>query len=261
MRSFFSRLATIPIDSLTNNETKLIEYIKIHSKEIVKTNMKIERLAQEVGTGYSAIYALLKKLRFQGYKDFSMALANDQEESEYALQDGDEEITTGYISVIRKNHNLIEKRSLFNTLNYIRSAKRIFVCNWENILISPAIELSNYFYRCGFNTHLLDADQETVQERVSTSGSDDLFVFYTKYADSTRLRDIIRQINKSGAKVVVISGKTFEEKNRPEIDVAHYLLVDTELERGLESNFSKSVPFHYFNDLLIFHYNNKYLNK
>jgi DNA-binding MurR/RpiR family transcriptional regulator len=129
MRSFFGRLATLPAEAITNNETKLINYIKTHSKEIVKTNMKIEKLAQEVGTGYSAIYALLKKLRFHGYKDFSLALANDYETEEYDIRDGDEEISTGYINVIRKNHNLIEKRSLFDTLNYMRSAKRIFVCN------------------------------------------------------------------------------------------------------------------------------------
>jgi DNA-binding MurR/RpiR family transcriptional regulator len=203
MRSFFGRLATLPAEAITNNETKLINYIKTHSKEIVKTNMKIEKLAQEVGTGYSAIYALLKKLRFHGYKDFSLALANDYETEEYDIRDGDEEISTGYINVIRKNHNLIEKRSLFDTLNYMRSAKRIFVCNWENVLLSPAIELSNHFYRYGFNTHLLDSDQETIDERISTADSEDLFIFFTKYGNSSRLKQAISDAKDKNAKVIV----------------------------------------------------------
>lgn len=259
MRSFFGRLATLPAEAITNNETKLINYIKTHSKEIVKTNMKIEKLAQEVGTGYSAIYALLKKLRFHGYKDFSLALANDYETEEYDIRDGDEEISTGYINVIRKNHNLIEKRSLFDTLNYMRSAKRVFVCNWENVLLSPAIELSNHFYRYGFNTHLLDSDQETIDERISTADSEDLFIFFTKYGNSSRLKQAISDAKDKNAKVIVISGKSLDKKSNVKIDVIHYLFVDTEMERGLEANFSKSVPFHYFIDLLIYHYNNKYV--
>jgi hypothetical protein len=152
MRSFFGRLATLPAEAITNNETKLINYIKTHSKEIVKTNMKIEKLAQEVGTGYSAIYALLKKLRFHGYKDFSLAL----------------------------------------------------VCNWENVLLSP-------------------------------------------------MRKIKTQ------KWSWFQGNRWTKKSNVKIDVIHYLFVDTEMERGLEANFSKSVPFHYFIDLLIYHYNNKYV--
>lgn len=257
MRSFFSKLSTLDESSLTNNEKKLVAYIKEHSSDIVETNMKIEKLAQEISTGYSAIYTLLKKLRFQGYKDFLMSLSNDYELRKYDINENDEEITKGYINVIRKNHNLIEKRSLFETINYIRQASRIFICNWETVLLSPAIELANYFYKLRFNSILLTQDQEIIVDRAQSATKDDLFIFYTKYGTSTRLRSIIKLLNEVGAKVIVISGKVIDDPDI-RIDSAHYLMVDTHLEFGLQTNFANPVPFHYFNDLLIFHYNSKF---
>jgi DNA-binding MurR/RpiR family transcriptional regulator len=106
---------------------------------------------------------------------------------------------------------------------------------------------------------MLDSDQETIDERISTADSEDLFIFFTKYGNSSRLKQAISDAKDKNAKVIVISGKSLDKKSNVKIDVIHYLFVDTEMERGLEANFSKSVPFHYFIDLLIYHYNNKYV--
>src|SRR5699024_2237566 len=123
------------------------------------------------------------------------------------------------------------------------------------------MELTNFFYKHGFNTHLLDSDQETIYERISTADSEDLFIFYTKYGDSTRLKNVIKEAKEKKSRVIVNYEKVIKNKQNLKINVTHYLLVDTGLEHGLEANFSKSIPFHYFNDLLMYHYHNKFLKK
>lgn len=257
MRSFFGKLATIDEDSLTNKERKIVVYIKGHLKEIVETNMKIERMAQEVGTGYSAIYALLKKLKIQGFRDFSISLANDLENQNIEVAENDENVAAGYINLIKQNYALIEKRAIFDTLGLMRNTNRLYVCYWENALLGPAQELANFFYKQKYNSFLLDNDQDTIKERVENLNDNDLFIFLTKYGNSTRLENIIEKIGIKNGKIIYLSGKVPETKITKYLNSFHTLIVDTPDKEIYTSNISKSVPFHYFNDLLIYHFINK----
>lgn len=128
MASFLGKLATIDEDNLTSREKEIVKYIKENLQNIVSTNMKIAHLAQEVGTGFSAIYALLKKMGISGYRDFMISLGNDAHNVQLDIANDDEKITTSYTNLIVQNYALLDKRSLFETLKLINNADRIFVC-------------------------------------------------------------------------------------------------------------------------------------
>ncbi|WP_342275465.1 hypothetical protein [Spiroplasma endosymbiont of Cantharis lateralis] len=256
MRSFLSKLTTIDDKDLTIKEKKIVDYIRDHLKEIVDTNMKIERMAQEAGTGYSAIYGLLKKLNIKGFRDFAISLANDAENQEINIAKNDENVVSGYINIIKQNYALIEKKSIFDTLNIIKSSKKIFFCYWENLLSGPAHELSNFFYKSGFNVYLLDSDQETIKDRIKTSKEEDIFIFFTRYGNSSRLDKAITELGEMKRKIIYISGKVASSDITKYLNSIHTLIVDNPDKSIYKGHISSSVPFNYFNDLLIYHFLN-----
>ncbi|ATX71585.1 MurR/RpiR family transcriptional regulator [Spiroplasma clarkii] len=258
MRSFLSKLTTIDEKDLTTKELKIVNFIKTHLKEIVETNMKIERMAQEAGTGYSAIYGLLKKLNIKGFRDFAISLANDVENQEINIAKNDENVVSGYINLIKQNYALIEKRSIFESLNILKACNkgRIFFCYWENLLSGPASELSNFFYKEGYNAFLLDSDQEILKDRINSSSDDDVFVFFTRYGNSTRLDQFIEKIGELGRKIIYVSGKVASNDITQYLSSVHTLIVDNPDRAIYKGHISHSVPFNYFNDLLMYHYLN-----
>ncbi|PPE03952.1 MurR/RpiR family transcriptional regulator [Williamsoniiplasma lucivorax] len=253
MRSFLGKLATLDKNDLTTRETKIAEYIKKNLVMMVETDMKIVTLSHEVGTGYSAIYGLLKKLNIQGYRDFSISLANDADAMTIDVSKDDENVSRSYISMIKHNHSLIDKKMLFDTLNLIKSANRIYVVYWESVLRGAATELTNFFYSEKLPVTLLDSDWDTINQRVADADKEDLFLFYTKYGASTHLAKVIEKIRNKGGKVVFVSGRIPTQQIDKHANLIHTLIIDN-VEEGGECAISKSVPFHYFNDLLVYHF-------
>ncbi|WP_027063587.1 MurR/RpiR family transcriptional regulator [Mesoplasma seiffertii] len=261
MRSFLAKLSTIDDKNLTTRELQIVDYIKNNLQTIVANNMKIEQLAQEVGTGYSAIYGLLNKLNIKGYRDFSISLANDADSAEIEIAKDDENVVNGYVNLIKQNYSLIEKRTLFETLQLIQNAPRVFVSYWESVLKGPAMDLENFLFDQELKVTLLDSDWDTINKRVESVKNGDLFIFFTKYGTSKHLEKIIFKINQSGGKVIFISGRMPSVAISRTVDSIHTLIVDGVEMEDTHVFISKSVPFHYFNDLLIYHFLNTKDNK
>ncbi|AXK50773.1 MULTISPECIES: MurR/RpiR family transcriptional regulator [Spiroplasma] len=256
MRSFLVKLATIDENILTSRETQIVEYIKANLHEIVNSNMKIERLAQEVGTGYSAIYGLLNKLNIRGYRDFSISLSNDADSQEIEVAKNDENVAASYINLIKQNYSLIEKRAIFESLKLIRKSTRIFICYWENSLMGPAQVLENFLYKEKLNCYLLDNDWDTLLDRVENLREDDLFIFYTKYGQSKHLERIMNRIKNKNGDIIYISGRVSNPEIARLANSSHTLIIENYESTQFNSYVSQSVPFHYFNDLFIYHFVN-----
>lgn len=260
MRSFLGKLATLDEKALTIRELQIVAYIKNNLQHIVNNNMKIEHLAQEVGTGYSAIYGLLNKLNIKGYRDFSISLANDADTAEIEVAKDDENVANSYISLIKQNYSLIEKRSLFESLKLIRKAPRIFISYWENVLRGPAMELENFFFEENLSVSVLDSDWDKINQRVDRIQKGDLFLFLTKYGSSKHLEKIVTKIKHMGGTIIFVSGRLPNTVIARSSDSVHTLIVD-EPHTHENTIISKTIPFHYFNDLLIYHYLNAQTNK
>lgn len=256
MRSFLAKLSTIGDNNLTSREEVIVEFIKANSKSIVESNIKIGELAKKAKTGFSAIYGLLKKLDIDGYRDFMICLANDVEHAALNVSQNDENVSNGYINIIRQNHTVIKKANLITTIDLINNAPRVFICYWEGALKGSAMDLSNFFFKQSINVHLLDSDWESINERVYTASKNDLFIFMTKYGTSTHLAKVIESIGEKKGNSIFISGKLPSKIIKANVAITHTLIVDgIEFEKE-EVYISKTLPFHYFNDLLIYHYLN-----
>jgi len=114
-------------DKLTPREERLVEYVQGNLQHIVKNEMKIERLAQEAGTGYSAIYGLLTKLNLRGYRDFIMALSDDAINIENDLVQNDEQVTSNLINLIKQNYTITDRKEIHQTLTLIHESERVFL--------------------------------------------------------------------------------------------------------------------------------------
>jgi len=255
MRSFFGKLATIDSKDLTGREKLIIEYIKNNLESIVNSDMKIERLAQEVGIGYSAIYGLLKKLNINGYRDLSISLANDANNINVDVAKEDEKVANGYVSLIKQNYSIIEKKQIFETLQLINEAKRIFVVYWENNLLGAAKEFQSTLYEHDKEVFLLDNEWDQLNQRISSVTKEDLFIFYTKYGNSKHLEKALENINKYKGKIVFISGRMPSAKVLNLTDSVTTLIIEsTEIHDSV--HISQLVAFNYFNDLLTYHISN-----
>ncbi|PPE04408.1 hypothetical protein EELLY_v1c00830 [Entomoplasma ellychniae] len=256
MRSFLAKLSTVGDGNLTSREEVLVDFIKTNSKDIVEFNIKIDELAKRAKTGFSAIYGLLKKIDIDGYRDFMICLANDVEHSELNFAQNDQCVSNAYINIIKQNHTVIKKNNLVATIELINKAPRIFVCYWEGVLKGPAMDLSNFFFEQGLNVYLLDSDWDSINERVNSSTKDDLFIFITKYGTSTHLARVIETIGGKKGNSIFISGKVPSKSIKDNALVKHTLIVDSVEFQNKKIYISKTLPFHYFNDLLIYHYLN-----
>ncbi|WP_031542595.1 MurR/RpiR family transcriptional regulator [Mesoplasma photuris] len=256
MRSFLGKLSTVEESDLTSREIQLVNYIKNNMNEIVAKEMKIEQLAQAVGTGYSAIYGLLKKINIKGYKDFTISLSNDVDNASIHDLNSDENVANGYINLIKQNYAVIEKKKIIKTVDIIKSSPRIFVSYWESTLKGPANDLSNFFFEKRMNVILLDSDWDTINRRVDAIVKGDLFIFFTKYGTSKHLEKLVLMIKEKKGEVIFISGRVPSNSIENSASSIHTLIVDG-IENGLQNiNISKTLPFHYFNDLLIYYYEN-----
>jgi len=254
MRSFFGKLATIDEDNLTTQEKLVVEYLKNNLQNVVNSNMKIERLAQEVGIGYSAIYGLLKKLNINGYRELSMSLSNDLNNLNVIAAEGDENVANAYNSLIKQNYSLIEKKQISDALNLINNASRIFIVYWENNLLGVAKELQARLYDHNKEVFLLDNEWDQINQRIARVENDDLFIFYTKYGNSKHLEKILENVRKCEGKIMFISGRMPTKLILTLANTIVTLIVESADPRDNDLTVSGLLAFEYFNDLLTYHF-------
>jgi len=254
MRSFFGKLATIDAKDLTSREKLIVDYLEKNLENIVNSDMKIERLAQEVGVGYSVIYGLLKKLNINGYRDLSISLANDANNRKIDVAKDDEKVTNSYVSLIKQNYSIIEKKYIFETLQLINNAQQIFVVYWDNMLLGVAKEFQAMLYDNDKEVFLLDNEWDQLNQRIERIKENDLFIFYTKYGNSRHLEKMLENIHRRKGRVVFISGRMPSPKILHLTDCSHTLIIESDSKDKLP--ISQLVAYNYFNDLLTYHFIN-----
>ncbi len=256
MRSFFSRLAMLDEDKLTAREERLVQYVQNNLQHIVKNEMKIERLAQEAGTGYSAIYSLLTKLNLRGYRDFIMALSDDAINIENDLVQNDEQVTSSLINLIKQNYTITDRKEIHQTLTLIHQSERVFLVAWEPSLLEVVQELENFLVLHSQNVYFLFNQFSMIENRIRNTKKGDLFIFYTFYSNNDLLVRLIKKIKTNQANIVLISSRLADPNISKYVDSIHTLITTANHLEKEKLYISKTIPFLYFNDLLIYHYTN-----
>ncbi|ATG97621.1 MurR/RpiR family transcriptional regulator [Mesoplasma lactucae] len=257
MKSFFGKLAMIDEKKLTHREKQIVKYIRDNLQAIVSNEMKIERLAQEAGTGYSAIYGLLQKIGIHGYRDFILALTTDAENAKMDIANNDELVAEDLIQLIRQNHSVIDKKNINKTLTLIRKSRRIFISYWENELMNPAEELESFLVGQNADVYLVNNDSQTIQNRADHARNGDLFIFYSMVSNGEKLQKIMATIKDKGANIILISARIAATPISRLSDSIHTLITTYGDPKKKNATYlSKNIPFLYFNDLLIYHFVN-----
>ncbi|MGV7116722.1 MurR/RpiR family transcriptional regulator [Paenibacillus kyungheensis] len=124
----------------TPNEQSIANYILAHQEKMLHLN--IQQLAKATYTSHSAINRLTHKLGLTGFKEFSLSLAREFQESQHQLTEVDvnypfslgesslqiaKEIADLMKNTIDKNLALIEDDLLSQTAQLLDQAERIFI--------------------------------------------------------------------------------------------------------------------------------------
>lgn len=201
------------INSFTNTEKRVAEYVLKNSKEVV--HMSISDLADACHTAESSVYRFCKSLGLKGYQDFRIELVetlSSENETPYlsnkiTLDDTIEELATKALKVninaLTETYNLINKEDIENAVEMLINANRVHFYGVGSSLMT-ALEANNKFLRitnkteCSIDSHLQIMSAALMTEQ-------DVAVLIS-YSGSTKdIIEIAEVAKKRGAKLICIT--------------------------------------------------------
>ncbi len=207
--NILTQLKALSLD-MTDSENLIASHILDNPEEIY--SLKMEELASKLKVSLPTVFRFAKKLGFEGFKDFKVALVRDMAiginiESENIDDDSIEAITRNVFEKI--SNNLKETLSIINyddlskTVDFIINAKRLvfFAVSYS---MPVALDCYSKFLSAGFNCIF---DQDTYSQRVISTqcSSKDVAIGISFSGASPEVLDCMRNARQSGAKTICIT--------------------------------------------------------
>ncbi|WP_338983672.1 hypothetical protein [Spiroplasma endosymbiont of Othius punctulatus] len=252
MQSFALNVAKINPSDLTPKEKKLIEYINVHFVKISEENMRIEKLAQEAKTGYSAIYALINQAGVSGYKELLSTIKFDAEQlKKSGSQTFDVTVKDKYIEIINQGFVSINENSLEKTVELISESKNINIIYWDNELSAPSRQLWRTLYKVGFRPILSDKEESIIKDVLEQTTAGDVFILYSTLSyKSERFKNFVQEIKSKGGNIIFIGIKEPAKGIKEFIDVKHVIVTSNNKENDLVQISDVGI-YTFFNDMII----------
>ncbi len=204
-----TQLKALSLD-MTDSENLIASHILDNPEEIY--SLKIEELARKLNISLPTVFRFAKKLGFEGFKDFKVALIRDMAiginiEAENIDDDSIESITKNVFEKV--NSNLKETLSVINyddlskTIDLVAGAKRLVLFA---VSYSKPVALDCYlkFLSAGFNC-IYDTDTYT-QRVISTQCTcKDVVIGISFSGASPEVLDCMRNAKEGGAKTICIT--------------------------------------------------------
>jgi DNA-binding MurR/RpiR family transcriptional regulator len=118
-------------NGLTKTETKIADYVLEHLQDIIYCS--VTELAERAGVGETTVLRFCRKMGFNGFQDFKLALAQDlvqpftNDEEEIVENDTTLSIinktTTKHMKIIEENRQLLDEKQVEKAIDLILSAK------------------------------------------------------------------------------------------------------------------------------------------
>jgi len=207
--NILTQIKSLTLD-MTDSERLIAEYILNNPEEIF--NLKIDDLAKKLSVSLPTVFRFSKKLGFEGFKDFKVALIRDMAigmniEVENIDEDSIESTTKNIFEKICSN--LKETLSIINfddfsrAVDIITGSKRII---FFAVSYSTSVALDAYakFLSAGFNSVY---DKESYMQRViSTQCTPKDAVIGISFSGASReVVDCMRNANNNGAKTICLT--------------------------------------------------------
>lgn len=204
-----TQLKALSLD-MTDSENLIASYILNNPEEIY--SLKIEELARKLGISLPTVFRFAKKLGFEGFKDFKVALIRDMAiginiEAENIDDDSIESITKNVFEKV--NSNLKETLSIINfddlskTIDLVANAKRLifFAVSYS---MPVALDCYSKFLSAGFNCIY---DTDTYAQRVISTQctGKDVAIGISFSGASPEVLDCMHNAKHGGAKTICIT--------------------------------------------------------
>ncbi|AGM25846.1 RpiR family transcriptional regulator [Spiroplasma syrphidicola EA-1] len=247
--SILSKLSMIQ-GSLTKKETKIVNYLKANINNL--RTIKIEDLSTATGIGYSPIYSLIKKLGFQGYRDFVIAVVAEQERLNNSNLNADatENISQFYHDIIQRNNQVFDKPTLQKIVGWFKKAKIISIAGLGMAELA-AQELSTRLFYFGFFTNVLSGTDENIILKAAALNENDVLICFCLDHHNSILINATKEAKARGAYVIAVTAKLNTDISR--YADLNYGIITSALYDKSEVMISSLLPLIYWNDTLLQH--------
>lgn len=224
-------------------DKKISNYFLEYGKAII--NSTITDLSDEIGVSTASIYTYVKRLGFNGFKDFKIDLAshaysNNNSYDVTALNDISSETPPDEIAskIVEYNINLIkefgmflDKKKLIRTLKLMDNAKKLhfFGEGGSSVL---AFDAYHKFIRTKYNCNYI-FDYHLQLSYATKLGKDDLVLLFSHSGSTVEIIKIAKVLKKKGIHIISFTGSPNSEL----VDLSDiaYILYTEEVAFGLES--------------------------
>lgn len=210
-----TQLKALSLD-MTDSENLIAAHILNNPEEIY--SLKIEKLARKLNVSLPTVFRFAKKLGFEGFKDFKVALVRDMAiginiEAENSGDDSIEATTRNLFEKVSNNLNetlsIIDYDDLSKTVDFVAGAKRIifFAVSYS---MPVALDCYSKFLSAGFNCIY---DTDTYAQRVISTQCTgrDTVIGISFSGASPEVVDCMRNARQNGAKTICIT--TFKKSS------------------------------------------------
>ncbi len=175
--------------------------------------MVINEIADEVGVSVPSVTRLAKKLGYEGFLDFRVALAQGSAALDLATaaplteNDADEKVVEKIFmscsNVIEDTMKALDKKAMSELANAVIKAKRIFVLG-TSASASFAYDLAKQLVFIGYDAIAVN-DVMTIEMYSKNFTSNDLFIGVTRSGRTKVVTDAVKMAKQRGATCVLVS--------------------------------------------------------
>jgi len=187
--------------NFSDKEKAIADYI-VSQPDSIK-NINITELAKLIGTSSATITRFSKKIGCENFVEMKMQLNSLISETESQNTGIFSNVYQHYQEVIEKTNTLTEKEMIFNIVQSIKQAQKIYIYGVGSSGLS-ASEMMQRLLRMGFNVHCI-SDPHMMIINSSITSPQDLVIGLSLSGETKEVVDALRIAKKNGAQTACIT--------------------------------------------------------
>lgn len=247
------------LEGFTNTEKYLAHYINDHLETVITLN--IEQLAERTHMFHSSIVRFAKKLGYNGFKTFKLALLEafhskqhtlDTIDANFPFQESDdslevaENISNLYINTIKRTQAQLSKKKLNDAVDLILKAKKIFLFARGDSQIR-ARSFQNKLMKISIFSFI--AEEYADESWIAANVTDEDCAIFLSYSGETPFYDqFIQHFFDQGISTIVLTGNT--NSRLKQMATVSLVSVQEELSFFKIGTFASQISFEYLLDTL-----------
>jgi len=212
----------------TKSEVKIYDFIKDQMESILY--LSLTELSEKCGVGDATILRFCRKIGYNGYQDFKLAIAQEQSFEKEISNDAhfSSKLLKNTQTALEDTMNLLDDQVLTHVLNAIDGTDDITIFGVGHSG-TTAYDLQSKLMRVGKQTGVY-SDAHFQLMRASNMTSNSLVIAFSISGSTKDIVDASRLAKEKGAKVIAITSY----KRSPLTEVADYVLQTSGKENPLD---------------------------